>query len=136
MADTNPRGAVAVLDEQLRVISETVTNTIADQHRAHCEVVQRLTALETQIQRLSRDIADLCKVVRDGNGQPSIIHRLSHTETQVLAQAEKIEELQEYANSIIASRMLTKSQMVVGASGMLLTVAISTAALIATLIKP
>jgi uncharacterized coiled-coil protein SlyX len=125
--------------EEIIGLLADVTHSFADavevRRDEHVEVVQRIATIESTLVHLGRDIGSLCKVVRDGNGQPSLVHRLSSVENTLNHQARQIEEISEYANSINASKMLTRTQLVVGLSGMLLTAVISFAALIATLLK-
>lgn len=117
-------------------VTHSFSDAVENRRDEHVEVVQRIAIMESKLERMSLDIASLCKVVRDGNGQPSLVQRLSILENAVQNQAKQIDEVSEYANSITASKMLTRTQLVVGISGMLLTALISFAALVATLIKP
>jgi hypothetical protein len=61
---------------------------------------------------------------------------LANAETVIQSQARDIEQISQYANSIMAARMLTRSQLVTGLTGMIVTALLSTLALIATLAKP
>ncbi len=126
--------------EEIIGLLSDVTHNFADavdsRRDEHVEVVQRIATVESEIKAVAKDIASLCKVVRDGNGQPSLVQRLTTVETTLLNQAKQIQEISTYANSITASKMLTRTQLVVGLSGMLITALISFAALVATLIKP
>lgn len=126
--------------EEIIGLLSDVTHNFADavesRRDEHIEVVQRISVMEAKLERMSQDIASLCKVVRDGNGQPSLVQRLSILESAVQNHTKLLDEVSEHANSINASRMLTRTQLVVGISGMLITALISFAALVATLIKP
>lgn len=126
--------------EEIIGLLSDVTHNFADavdsRRDEHVEVVQRIATVESEIKAVAKDVASLCKVVRDGNGQPSMVHRLTTVETTLLNHTQQIKEIGEHANSIIASKMLTRTQLVVGLSGMLITALISFAALVATLLKP
>jgi len=126
--------------EEIIGLLSDVTHNFADavesRRDEHIEVVQRIAIMEAKLERMSQDITSLCKVVRDGNGQPSLVQRLSILENAVQNHTKLIDEVSRHANSINASRMLTRTQLVVGISGMLITALISFAALVATLIKP
>lgn len=102
---------------------------------AFVEVASKIATIEEGIRQIRKDIDSLCHVVRDGNGQPSLVQRLTTVETKIQQQDRALTEIAEHANSILASRMLTRTQLVVGISGMLFTALISAAALVATLIK-
>lgn len=125
-------------DEIIGLLS-TVTDTVKHSSEArgtqHTQIVQKLATLESKVEHIIQDVGILCKLVRDGNGQPSIIQRLANLETVVKNQQKDIEECSQHANSIIASRYLTKSQLVVGFAGMIITALISALALFAQLAK-
>jgi hypothetical protein len=74
-------------------------------------------------------------VVRDGNGQPSLMQRLANLEVVVANNKADIAEVKGHANTIIAARALSKSQVIAGLVGMVVTALLSTLALIATLLK-
>ena len=102
---------------------------------AYDNAVRRLSAIETDIDHIRKDISSLCKVVRDGNGQPSLMHRLTNLESAVAHSRAELTEIKCHANSIIAAKALSKSQVVAGLSGMIITALLSSLALIATLLK-
>lgn len=115
-------------------VTHNFSDAVETRRDEHVEVVQRIATIESKIEHLSHEIAGLCKVVRDGNGQPSLVHRLGLLELNVHSQAKELDEIRKHANSITASRMITRTQLVVGMSSMLVTALIAFAALVATLI--
>lgn len=110
-------------------------NSKKEEQESYSRAVQRLASIESDIEHIRRDIASLCKVVRDGNGQPSMIHRLTNLEIIVTHNREDIEEIRGHANSIIAAKALSKSQVIAGFMGMVITAILSSLALLATLLK-
>jgi len=120
----------------LQTITDGFLETFDTKRAEQIQLGQQVAALEAKLDHIQLDVNTLCKLVRDGNGQPSIIQRLSNIETKVHNQARELEQITQHANSITASRMLTKSQLVVGISGMVFTALLSFMALIATLLKP
>jgi hypothetical protein len=98
-------------------------------------LIQQTASIEAKINHVSQDVHILCKLVRDGNGQPSIMQRLAQVETELENQIKDLEEISKHANSINASRMLTKTQLIVGLSGMILTVLLSSFSVYAALMK-
>ena len=124
-------------DEIVNLLS-TVTNHLSErqqQEENYNTAIARLSSIETDIANIRRDIESLCKVVRDGNGQPSMIHRLTNLETIVANNVQDIAEVRTHANSIVAAKALSKSQVMAGLAGMILTALLSSLALIATLLK-
>lgn len=98
-------------------------------------LIQQTASVEAKVDHMSQDVHILCKLVRDGNGQPSIMQRLAQAETVLEGQIKDLEEISKHANSMAASRMLTKTQLVVGLSGMILTVLLSSFSVYAALVK-
>jgi tetrahydromethanopterin S-methyltransferase subunit F len=120
----------------LATVTENISEAFETRGREHTQIAQQIATIEAKVEHIRHDIGILCKLVRDGNGQPSIIQRLANAETVIQTQVRDIEQISQYANSIMASRMLTRSQMVTGLAGMIVTALLSTLALIATLAKP
>jgi hypothetical protein len=57
-------------------------------------------------------------------------------ETTVANQGQELTKVGDYANSIIASKYMTRSQIIAGLAGMITTALISALSLAATLMKP
>lgn len=136
-ANQEPANTVWLQDEIVNLLS-TVTNHLSErqqQEENYNTAIARLSSIETDIANIRRDIESLCKVVRDGNGQPSMIHRLTNLETIVANNVQDIAEVRTHANSIVAAKALSKSQVMAGLAGMILTALLSSLALIATLLK-
>jgi len=126
------------LQDEIVNLLATVTNHLSErqqQEENYNTAIARLSSIETDIANIRRDIESLCKVVRDGNGQPSMIHRLTNLETIVANNVQDIAEVRTHANSIVAAKALSKSQVMAGLAGMILTALLSSMALIATLLK-
>jgi hypothetical protein len=120
----------------LVTVTESVKNSTELRGQEHTQIIQQIATLEANVKHIHSDISILCKLVRDGNGQPSIIQRLANLETVVKNQIEQIHEVEVNANSILASKYLTKTQIVAGLSGMIITALLSAMALFAALMKP
>ena len=136
-ANQEPANNVWLQDEIVNLLA-TVTNHLSErqqQEENYNTAIARLSSIETDIANIRRDIESLCKVVRDGNGQPSMIHRLTNLETIVANNVQDIAEVRTHANSIVAAKALSKSQVMAGLAGMILTALLSSLALIATLLK-
>lgn len=127
------------MSEVLRMLMDitehfsTATQISSDEYR---EITNRLSSIESNTMHMQSDIRSLCKLVRDGNGQKSLIERMSHLETTVASQGQELSKVSEHANSIIASKYMTKSQIITGLIGMIVTALISALSLAATLMKP
>lgn len=120
----------------LVTVTENFKNSSEARGQEHTQIVQQIATLEAEVKHMRSDVAILCKLVRDGNGQPSIIQRLANLETVVKLQVETLHEVEQNANSILASKYLTKSQIIAGVAGMVITALISALSLIAALMKP
>ena len=98
-------------------------------------LLQQTASIDAKMEHMGQDIHILCKLVRDGNGQPSLMQRLAQVETILEGHVKHLEQVSQHANSITASRMLTRTQLVVGLSGMILTVLLSSFSVYAALVK-
>ena len=121
--------------ELMETVVDNVERAAEIRQEEYAELSARMAVVETEVKTIAQNVNLLCKVVRDGNGQPSLVQRLTATEVELHSYNSRLREVEQNANSIIASRMLTRTQLVVGISGMLFTALTATAALVATLIK-
>jgi ParB-like chromosome segregation protein Spo0J len=119
----------------LSAITESFQSVTDTHSTEYARVSERLGGMEKDIEHIKTDIASLCKVVRDGNGQPSLMQRLGRLEGEVRNNIDEITEVKQHANTIIAAKALSKSQVVAGLIGMIVTALLSTLALVATLTK-
>lgn len=119
----------------LTKVTESLHATVISREAEAGRIAERLGSIESDIGHMRQDIASLCKLVRDGNGQPSLLQRLANLEVVVANNKADIEEVKGHANSIIAAKALSKSQVMAGLIGMVITALLSTLALIATLLK-
>lgn len=126
-------------EEEMVYLLTQVTESFNAANQARTEehhmLAQRISTIEANVDNIRNDIKSLCKVVRDGNGQPSMVQRLANAEMTIQNNLSDIAEVKKYANSITASRMLSRSQIVTGLAGMIFTALLSGLALIATLLK-
>lgn len=99
------------------------------------DIKEKLASMGTRQSTMERDINDLMKVVRDGNGQPSMLHRLAQVEVTQKHYHDEIEELQGHFNSIATARVLSKGQIVSGVIGMAITALLAAASLIVSLFQ-
>ena len=124
--------------DEVATLLRDVSNQLeqrSTQQQAYNTAVERLSVIESDVSHIKQDVESLCKVVRDGNGQPSMIHRLTNLEQVVENNRKDIEEVRAHANTIVAAKALSKSQVMAGLAGMIITALLSSMALIATLLK-
>ena len=85
------------------------------------------------MESMSDSVSTLCKLVRDGNGQPSLIQRVSKVETEVLGMIDDYTEMKGNVNQIVVAKALSRTQLIIGACGMFVTCCLAAASLFATL---
>lgn len=139
-ANANPVNAADYRfpDSEIIQLLASVTDHLhkkSNEKELYDSAVARLTVIESDITHIRNNVDSLCRIVRDGNGQPSFIQRLSKLEAEVERSQEDLEEVKCHATSIIAAKALSRSQILAGLSGMVLTALLSSLALIATLLK-
>jgi len=94
------------------------------------QILQRLSALDQKTVDIKDDVESLCHLVRDGNGQPSIAHRLATLEQKTTSQHSWLEEVAANCTTIAAARTLSRSQVVGGIVVMIITALMSVIALV------
>lgn len=122
----------------LEALAATVTEIRADvkeQGSQYVDITQRLTLIETRQKDMQDDIKGLTKVVRDGNGQPSLLTRITHLEVTHAQLTHRAYEMQGHLNTVQTARVLSRGQLWAGIFGMVITALMSMGAIIAQLIK-
>ena len=119
----------------LNAVTESLAQAATTRTDEYSDVAQRLSGIERDVENIRSQISNLCKLVRDGNGQPSLLQRLANLEVVVANNKSDISEVKGHANTIIAARALSKSQVIAGLAGIIVTALLSTLALAATLMK-
>jgi hypothetical protein len=104
-------------NEIIEIISLLVnkfTPAYVDNNVEQRRMISQLANLEAKVEQLTFTINSLCKVVKDGNGQPSLMHRLTTVETIQRVQDDDIKKLEEYNNIIMQAKYTTRKELVVG----------------------
>jgi hypothetical protein len=110
---------------------ENLDKTTIDNIRTETsQILQRLSALDQKTVDMKEDVTSLCQLVRDGNGQPSIAHRLTSVEEKMHSQHKWLEEVAANCTTIAAARTLSKSQVLAGLVVMMVTAVLSVIALV------
>jgi|LakMenEpi03Aug12_release.lakeMendotaPanAssembly.Ray.scaffolds.fasta_scaffold190910_2 hypothetical protein len=121
--------------ETLTALTDSVSKAFDDRSHEHTEIVRQLCELRSDIRAVQNDTKILCTIVRDGNGQPSLIQRLSNLETIVSNHDKEIVDIEKHASSIAASKSLTQSQLVAGVVGMVITGLLAGLSLVAQVVN-
>jgi len=109
---------------------ENVDRSTIESIRAETsQILQRLSVLDQKTVDMKEDVASLCRLVRDGNGQPSIAHRLTSVEEKLNANHAWLEEVAVNCTTIAAARTLSKSHVVAGLVAMIVTAVLSVIAI-------
>jgi hypothetical protein len=119
----------------LASVTQSMVQACRSRSTEYTTIVSRMSAIEENVKDIREDVSGLCKIVRDGNGQPSVVQRLATLETVTDVQNRDIIKVETHANAIIAARALSKAQVVAGLTGMIVTALLSSLALAATLMK-
>ena len=119
----------------LASVTESMATACDNRALQFTDISERISTIEANVKDIRHDISSLCKIVRDGNGQPSMVQRLANAEAQIAQHKADIGKVEGHANAIIAAKALSKTQVIAGLSGMIITALLSSMALIATLMK-
>jgi chromosome segregation ATPase len=142
---TPEQRAIHSLTTELESLTKAVSELRSDL-RENTKYQHGLGVQLAGIQRIQETLADdfklLVKLVRDGNGQPSLMHRLAELEVMyaraavVQSQhARDIASLQKHLNGIQAARVVTQGQLLAGVAGVIISALMSLGAIIAQLMK-
>lgn len=109
-----------------------VADTLADLKRGSEQTVSTIHEMSlavgqitSKVSHLDKEVIHLNQTVRDGNGQPSLMQRLTTIEVVVGQVVKTVTALEEQLNVVATSRMLTRGQIVAGSLGIVLTVLLS-----------
>ena len=138
MAETNTQ-----LIAKLTVGMDALTTAVAamrddmrDNTRQNTDILLKLQAFETSLQTVHEEIDHLLKLVRDGNGQPSLVLRASKVENDLTLIRTEVDKLGNKYDSIATARIMTRGQVVAGVVGMITTALLAFGAILAQLMKP
>jgi hypothetical protein len=75
------------------------------------------------------------RLVRDGNGQPALLTRVAQAEFLLRAHTDNLADLGQNLNSIATAKVLSKSQVLTGVIGMIITAVLSLGAILAQMMR-
>jgi chromosome segregation ATPase len=112
--------AVEALRQAVKETSEKQTQTLLQLHET-----------KTDCEHIEGELAHIARTVRDGNGQPSLLSRVTTLEEQTKTAKESIDELEKRYDVTV----LTRGQIIAGVIGMVLTALLALGAILAQLMR-
>ena len=97
---------------------------------------RKLITVEQSQKDLKDNLDILVKLVRDGNGQPSLLQRVAQLETTQVGQDREIVGLKTHYDAQATARVLSKGQIWAGLAGMTITALLALGAILAQLMRP
>ena len=148
--------APSATHEMMTLISTTANNvkhmteSIADLKRAVETNQQKISDVATQVSLLDASVkvandnqAKLFKIIRDGNGQPSVLDRLTvveakleHIEEDIDEMRRVVEEVKVAVDNFQTAKTVSRGQFITAISSMVLACCMSLWAVIAQIMKP
>ena len=148
--------APSATHEMMTLISTTANNvkhmteSIADLKRAVETNQQKISDVATQVSLLDASVkvandnqAKLFKIIRDGNGQPSVLDRLTvveakleHIEEDIDEMRKVVEEVKVAVDNFQTAKTVSRGQFITAISSMVLACCMSLWAVIAQIMKP
>lgn len=113
-----------------------LTRAIEEMRAGQSVLMTSIIKLEATQTSSKADISALLKVVRDGNGQPSLMQRVQTLEIGLAAQIKDFDELQIRFDYVGQSKMLTRGQIIAGVAGMVITAIIALGGILAQMMRP
>jgi len=127
--------------ETLTVSVDQLREDLRDAHSAEVKMAACVGQMQQSQITLNDSIASLLVIVRDGNGQPSLMQRMSHLETEhILIQhslanlATGITQLNKHFNGMNTAKIVSRGQIVAGVLGMIVTAVIAALTLYFTVV--
>ena len=107
------------------------------------EVVTQIKLIDSNIKNYNDNQSKLFKIIRDGNGQPSIMDRLTkveaslqHIEADIDDMKSCVEDVKKAVDNFQTAKTVTKGQIVTAVASMVATLVMSLWAFIAQIMKP
>jgi hypothetical protein len=107
----------------------SINTDVGNLYDGQTQILTKVTLVEAAQANLDADMTGLTKVVRDGNGQPSLMQRVTTVETQRKTDTKEIDKLRGHYNSAATARVLSKGQMTAGITGMIITALLAASSL-------
>lgn len=121
--------------EALTPVIQSLNEEVRAGRDKQTEVLVQLQGLSSTMTGVKEDLDHLTQVVSTGNGQPSLLHRVTTLETKQSTVVTDITELKTKLDTFTNAKMLTRSQIVVGVIGMITTAILALGAILAQLFK-
>ena len=107
------------------------------------EVVTQIKLIDSNIKNYNDNQNKLFKIIRDGNGQPSIMDRLTkveaslqHIEADIDDMKSCVEDVKKAVDNFQTAKTVTKGQIVTAVASMVATLVMSLWAVLAQIMKP
>lgn len=107
------------------------------------EVVTQIKLIDSNIKNYNDNQSKLFKIIRDGNGQPSILDRLTkveaslqHIEADIDDMKSCVEDVRKAVDNFQTAKTVTKGQIVTAVASMVATLVMSLWAVLAQIMKP
>ncbi len=129
--------------ESLTTAVDVLREDLRNHGRATASTTTQVATNSQAIKDIRDDVGHMAKLVRDGNGQPSLTERLTRLETgqsettrrfDELSRA--ISELRSCIDNVETTKIVSRGQVVAGVSGMVATAVLSLGAILAQLFRP
>ena len=105
--------------EALTPVIQSLNEEVRSGREKTTEVLIQLQGLSTTLTGVKTDLDNLTKVVSTGNGQPSLVHRVTTLETRQQGVMGDITDLKVKLDTFANAKMLTKGQIIAGVIGMI-----------------
>lgn len=126
---------ISVLIGQLLSATEAAASGIRAINEETKASNHTITVAVTTLETVANAVAELNRLVRDGNGQPSMSHRLTVLEVKGKTLGEDIVSLKNDFNSLVTAKVISRGQVIAGVVGMVFTAVMSLGAILAQLMR-
>lgn len=108
--------------ETLAQVVEALRTDFKSHEREQKSLEVKLGRIEQSLLATAQEFTNLTKLVRDGNGQPSLFQRVTEHESDIETIRNELGALAAVKAQIAGSAQLTKGQVIAGVLGMLIAI--------------
>jgi len=111
--------------DAMRESVETLQQAVTKENGQNGRMLEKITEMSTTLKGLGSEMKTIAVLVRDGNGQPPLMTRVTHLEANEENIKPRLEKVEDECDAAATARVLSRGQIIAGAAGIAITVILS-----------
>ena len=120
--------------ESLTRAVESLQTELREHSQRHNTFATRFVAIESTLRELNKLLDQINKLVRDGNGQPSLMHQLIEVQLKIKSMLSTVNDLEQSFGVFQTAKVVTRGQIWTGISTAVITVVLAIVTLVAQML--